>query len=355
MAAPVVADHAARARAAAGLRDPGPAGRRQGRPARARGGRAQRGDDLADDRAVLGARAPRSSSCSAGPTRRPTSSGAGPSRVRDIGVRSAMAMEVFFRALTLVSGLAQALIYGLGGYLALQGDLDPGTVVTMALLLNRLYAPLTALATARLDVVTALVSFERVFEVLDIEPLIAERADADAAARRARSRSSSTTCASRYPSADQVSLASLEEVAVLDDRGRRGGAARRVLARRARPDGGARGPVGRGQVDARLAGAPALRRRRAARCASAGVDVRDLSFDSIRGDRRRGHPGRPPLPRHHRRQPALRRARRHRRRAVGRRCASARLDDAGRGRCPTGSTPSSASGATACRAASASG
>ena len=70
--------------------------------------------------------------------------------------------------------MALALIYGLGGYLAVRGDLEAGTVVTMALLLNRLYAPLTALATARLDVVTALVSFERVFEVLDIEPLIRE-------------------------------------------------------------------------------------------------------------------------------------------------------------------------------------
>jgi len=95
-------------------------------------------------------------------------------RVRDIGVRTAVATEVFFRALTLVSGLAQALIYGLGGYLALQGELAPGTVVTLALLLNRLYGPLTALATARLDVVTALVSFDRIFEVLDVEPLIAE-------------------------------------------------------------------------------------------------------------------------------------------------------------------------------------
>ena len=69
-------------------------------------------------------------------------------RVRDIGVRSAMATEIFMRALMLVSGLAQALIYGLGGYLALRGDLAPGTVVTLALLLTRLYSPLTALARA---------------------------------------------------------------------------------------------------------------------------------------------------------------------------------------------------------------
>ena len=138
-------------------------------------------------------------------------------RVRDIGVRSAMASAVFLRALTLVSGLALALIYGLGGWLALGGDLQAGTVVTMALLINRLYAPLIALATARLDVVTALVSFERVFEVLDIEPLIEEPAhpvplpEGPLAVELRDVRFG-------YPSADKVSLASLEEVAVLDDR-----------------------------------------------------------------------------------------------------------------------------------------
>src|SRR5918993_5735377 len=101
--------------------------------------------------------------------------GARAERVAEIGVRTAMGQHVFLTALAGVSGLALALVYGLGGWLALRGDLDPGTVVTLALLLTRLYAPLTALATARLDVVTALVSFERVFEVLDIEPLIQER------------------------------------------------------------------------------------------------------------------------------------------------------------------------------------
>jgi ABC-type multidrug transport system fused ATPase/permease subunit len=138
-------------------------------------------------------------------------------RVRDIGVRSAMASAVFLRALTLVSGLALALIYGLGGWLALGGDLEAGTVVTMALLLNRLYAPLTALATARLDVVTALVSFERVFEVLDIEPLIREPA-APVALPDGPLAVDLRNVRFGYPSADKVSLASLEEVAVLDDR-----------------------------------------------------------------------------------------------------------------------------------------
>ncbi|HEY8057175.1 MAG TPA: ABC transporter ATP-binding protein, partial [Acidimicrobiales bacterium] len=137
-------------------------------------------------------------------------------RVSVIGVRSAVATETFLQALTLVSGLAQALIYGLGGYLALQGQLDAGTVVTMALLLTRLYAPLTALATARLDVVTALVSFERVFEVLDIEPLIAEADDARTVPD-GPVRVELQDVRFHYPAAGEVSLASLEEVAVLDD------------------------------------------------------------------------------------------------------------------------------------------
>jgi ABC-type multidrug transport system fused ATPase/permease subunit len=138
-------------------------------------------------------------------------------RVRDIGVRSAMAMAVFMRALMLVSGLAQALIYGLGGYLALRGELAAGTVVTLALLLTRLYGPLTALATARLDVTTALVSFERVFEVLDIRPLIAERPHAETVPDGPVSVEFDHV-SFRYPAADQVSLASLEDVATLDER-----------------------------------------------------------------------------------------------------------------------------------------
>ena len=96
-------------------------------------------------------------------------------RVRDIGVRSAMLQWVFITALTLVSALALALVYGLGGFYALRGQLDAGAVVALALLLTRLYAPLTALAGARVEVMGALVSFERVFEVLDLEPLIKEK------------------------------------------------------------------------------------------------------------------------------------------------------------------------------------
>jgi ATP-binding cassette, subfamily B, bacterial len=139
-------------------------------------------------------------------------------RVRDIGVRTAMVQWVFVTALTLVSSLALAVVYGLGGFYALRGELDPGAVVALALLLTRLYAPLTALASARVEVMSALVSFERVFEVLDLKPLIAEKADArdvpDGPVSVELDRVSFG-----YPSADKVSLASLEEVAVLDTRG----------------------------------------------------------------------------------------------------------------------------------------
>ncbi|WP_069146304.1 ABC transporter ATP-binding protein [Rhodococcus erythropolis] len=139
-------------------------------------------------------------------------------RVRNIGVRTAMLQSVFVTALTLVSALALALVYGLGGFYALRGQLDAGAVVAMALLLTRLYSPLTALASARVDVMSALVSFERVFEILDLAPLITEKPDARTVPQGPVSvEFKNVTFA--YPSADKVSLASLEEVAILDTRG----------------------------------------------------------------------------------------------------------------------------------------
>src|SRR5690625_75971 len=138
-------------------------------------------------------------------------------RVRDIGVRTAMLQEVFFIALTLVSALALALVYGLGGFYALRGQLEAGAVVSLALLLTRLYAPLTALANTRVEVMSAMVSFERVFEVLDLEPLIQEKPDAEVLPEGPVSVEFDDVRFA-YPSAEQVSLASLEEVATLDPR-----------------------------------------------------------------------------------------------------------------------------------------
>ncbi|MGN2635154.1 ABC transporter ATP-binding protein [Nocardia takedensis] len=139
-------------------------------------------------------------------------------RVRDIGVRTAMLQTWFVTALTLVSALAVALVYGLGGWYALRGQLDAGAVVALSLLLTRLYAPLTALASARMEIMSALVSFERVFEVLDLTPLIREVPDAvDVPAGPVSVELEQVSFG--YPAADKVSLASLEEVATLDTRG----------------------------------------------------------------------------------------------------------------------------------------
>ncbi|MCV7172913.1 ABC transporter ATP-binding protein [Mycobacterium manitobense] len=139
-------------------------------------------------------------------------------RVRDIGVRSSMLQATFMNSLTLMSALALALVYGLGGVLAIGGHLQTGAVVSLALLLTRLYAPLTALANARVEIASALVSFERVFEVLDLVPLIREKPDA-AALPDGPVAVEFDQVRFGYPAADKVSLASLEEVATLDDRG----------------------------------------------------------------------------------------------------------------------------------------
>jgi ATP-binding cassette subfamily C protein len=139
-------------------------------------------------------------------------------RVRDIGVRSAVLAFAFITSLTLVSSLALAVVYGVGGWLAVGGQMAAGDVVVLALLLTKLYAPITSLSNARVDIMSALVSFERVFEVLDLVPLIREKDDARPLPEGPVSVEFDDVRFS-YPSADKVSLASLEEVAVLDTRG----------------------------------------------------------------------------------------------------------------------------------------
>ncbi|MBX6355396.1 MAG: ABC transporter ATP-binding protein [Micromonosporaceae bacterium] len=141
-------------------------------------------------------------------------------RVRDIGIQQAMYSRAFFVAMLLVASLAQALTYGLGGWLAVSGKVSAGTVVTLALLLTRLYGPLTALSNVRVDVMSALVSFERVFEVLDLAPAIAEKPGAVAVPRQPGAGGGPAVefrdVRFRYPAAAEVSLASLEDVATLD-------------------------------------------------------------------------------------------------------------------------------------------
>jgi ATP-binding cassette subfamily B protein len=121
--------------------------------------------------------------------------------------------RTFFTALTLVAALATALVYGLGGWLAFTGSLSAGDVVALALLLSRLYGPLTALANVRVDVMSAMVSFDRVFEVLDLEPMIREAPDAVPLPAGDRSIEFDRVAFS-YPTATDVSLPSLEEVSL---------------------------------------------------------------------------------------------------------------------------------------------
>jgi ATP-binding cassette subfamily B protein len=136
-------------------------------------------------------------------------------RVRDIGVTQAMYGTAFMVALMMVAALASALTYGVGGRLAVGGTIAPGTVVSLALLLTRLYGPITALSNARVNVMSALVSFERVFEVLDLSPAISESPTAVAVPPGAATIEFSDV-RFRYPSAAEVSLASLEDVSTLD-------------------------------------------------------------------------------------------------------------------------------------------
>ncbi|MFJ1566009.1 ABC transporter ATP-binding protein [Streptomyces erythrochromogenes] len=201
-------------------------------------------------------------------------------RVRDIGIRTAMAQSAFITALTLVSALALALVYGLGGYYALRGTLDAGSVVALALLLTRLYAPLTSLAGARVEVMSALVSFERVFEILDLKPLITQKPDA----RRVPEGPVAVEfdrVSFGYPAADKVSLASLEEVAALDARG--GTQVLHEVSFRAEPGRmialvGSSG-AGKSTIAQLL---PRLYDADAGAVRLGGVDVRDLTADSIR-------------------------------------------------------------------------
>jgi ATP-binding cassette, subfamily B, bacterial len=136
-------------------------------------------------------------------------------RVRDIGVQQAMYGRVFFTSLTLTASLATALVYGWGGVLAVHGTLEIGTLVALAAYLSRLYGPLTALSNVNVDVMTALVSFQRVFEVLDLEPMITDKPGAVALEHGPATVEFDHVDFS-YPTAEEVSLASLEAVAVLD-------------------------------------------------------------------------------------------------------------------------------------------
>ncbi|HJW00064.1 MAG TPA: ABC transporter ATP-binding protein [Arthrobacter sp.] len=207
-------------------------------------------------------------------------------RVRDIGVRTAMLQFTFVTALTLVSALALALVYGLGGWLAIGGQLAAGDVVVLALLLTRLYAPLTALSNARVEIMSALVSFERVFEILDLEPLIQQKPDAvEVPAGPVSVEFDDVRFA--YPSADKVSLASLEEVSTLDTRG--GEEVLHGISFRVEPgqtvalvgsSGAGKSTIA--QLLSRLYDVDSGAVRLGGILPGSGLDVRDATFDSLR-------------------------------------------------------------------------
>ena len=144
-------------------------------------------------------------------------------KVRDIGVTTAMYGQVFFVALTLLASLVTAVVYGVGGSMVIQGAFQLGSLVALTQLLGRVYGPIAQLSNVQVQVMTALVSFDRVFEVLDLEPLIKEKPDAEVLPRRAAPLNGDAGAAPeitfdhasfRYPTAAEVSLASLESIAL---------------------------------------------------------------------------------------------------------------------------------------------
>jgi ATP-binding cassette subfamily B protein len=133
-------------------------------------------------------------------------------RVADIGIKMAMLNRLFFIALTSVAAIATAFAYGIGGHLAISGGVTVGTLLAITALLARLYGPLTALSNVRIDVMTSLVSFERVFEVLDLEPMVKNRDGAKVLVTK-EPRIEFDKVDFSYPRAEEISLASLASAA----------------------------------------------------------------------------------------------------------------------------------------------
>ncbi len=213
-------------------------------------------------------------------------------RVRDIGVVTSVYGSVLFISLTLLASIATAMIYGVGGSLVVAGAFQIGTLVAMAALLNRLYGPIMSLSNVQVTVMTALVSFDRVFEVLDLKPLIDERpgavplpAPASAPVNGSAPEIEFDDVSFRYPKASEVSLASLESIAVKGSERADGGqlildhvsfrAAAGKLTALVGPSGAGKTTIT--HLVSRLydVGSGAVR--------IGGHDVRDLTLDSLHG------------------------------------------------------------------------
>ena len=133
-------------------------------------------------------------------------------RVADIGIEIALLNRIFFIALTSIAAIATAIAYGIGGHLAINGTVTVGTLLAITALLARLYGPLTALSNVRIDVMTALVSFERIFEVLDLAPMVQDRPSAKELVGKDFAIDFKSVSFA-YPKAEEISLSSLESVA----------------------------------------------------------------------------------------------------------------------------------------------
>ena len=201
-------------------------------------------------------------------------------RVRDFGISIAVQRAIFLIGLTLLASLATALVYGIGGVMAVRGAMTVGTLLALAALLGRLYAPLTQLSSVRIDVMTALVSFERVFEVLDLKPLVAETAQPQPlpdGPLSVRFRDVSFS----YPTDEQVTLESLQTV-LTDDKGG-GDEVLHDLSFEVPPGGlvALVGPSGAGKSTT-IGLVSRLQDPSSGVVELGGVDLREVSFDQLR-------------------------------------------------------------------------
>lgn len=202
-------------------------------------------------------------------------------KVADIGIKMAMLNRLFFIALTSVAAIATAFAYGIGGHLAINGGVTVGTLLAITALLARLYGPLTALSNVRIDVMTSLVSFERVFEVLDLEPMVKNRDNA-IELRPTHPKIEFKDVSFSYPRAEEISLASLESAAKPETiqsgevlRGLSFTAAPGTLTALVGPSG-----AGKTTISALL---PRLYDVTTGAIEIDGHDIRDLTLESLRG------------------------------------------------------------------------